>query len=115
VPLEGFAQRRLGGAQLDRGRVYRAESFGELEGAFGLGAVGEEAAGLPAHPPLQRRQPPLGEGGLEGIAVDAELAGGLPQPDLAGQGVRLLGQLPLLPVGAGLREGVAAKPTALAW
>jgi hypothetical protein len=39
VPLEGFAQRRPGGAQLSGGRVHRAESLGELEGAFGLGAV----------------------------------------------------------------------------
>jgi hypothetical protein len=46
--VEGFAQRRPGGAQLGRGRVHRAESLGELEGAFGLGAVGQEAAGLPA-------------------------------------------------------------------
>jgi hypothetical protein len=30
---------------------------------------------------------PLGEGGLEGVAVDAELAGSLPHPDLAGQGI----------------------------
>jgi hypothetical protein len=45
--------------------------------------------------------------------VDAELAGRLPQPDLAGQGVGGLGQLPTLPVGAGLGEGVAAHPAAL--
>jgi hypothetical protein len=73
VAGEGFAQRRPGGAQLGRGRVHRAEAFGELEGAFGLGAVGEEPAGLPAHPPLQRRQAPLLERGGEGVAVDAEL------------------------------------------
>jgi hypothetical protein len=48
VPLEGLAQRRPGGAQLGGGGVHRAESLGEQEGALGLGAVGEEAAGLPA-------------------------------------------------------------------
>jgi hypothetical protein len=36
------------GAQLGGGRVHQAESFGELEGALGLGAVGQEAARLPA-------------------------------------------------------------------
>jgi hypothetical protein len=92
VPVEGFAQRRPGGAQRER--------------ALGFGAVGEEAAGLPAHPALLRRQAPRGEGGGEGVAVDAELAGGLPEPDLAGQGMGLLGQLPLLPVGGRLREAV---------
>jgi hypothetical protein len=40
VAGEGFPQRRPGGAEL----------LGELEGALGLGAVGEEAAGLPAQP-----------------------------------------------------------------
>jgi hypothetical protein len=39
--------------------------------------------------------------------VDAEPAGDLPQADLVGKVVGLLGQLPLLPVGTGLREGVA--------
>ena len=95
------------------GGVDAAELLGERVGAFGLGAVGEEAAGLPAHPPLRRRQAPLGEGGGEGVAVDAELAGGLPQPDLVGELVGGLGQLTLLPVGAGLGEGVAAQPAAL--
>jgi hypothetical protein len=83
------------------GGVDAAELFGELEGAFGFGPVGPEAAGLPAHPPLRRRQLPSGEGGGEGVAVDAELAGGLPQPDLVGELVGGLGQLALLPVGAG--------------
>jgi len=46
----------------------------------------------------------LGEGGLEGVTVDAQLLGGLPQPDLAGELVGTLGQLPVLPVDAGLRE-----------
>ena len=37
--------------------------------------------------------------------MDAELAGGLPQPDLAGELVGLLGQLPPLPqaLGSGKR------------
>jgi hypothetical protein len=39
--------------------------------------------------------------------VHAELAGGLPQPDLAGELVGLLGQLPPLPQDTGLGEGVA--------
>jgi hypothetical protein len=78
VAGKGFAQRRPGGAQLLSGGVDAAELFGELEGTFGFGPVGEEPAGLPAHPPLRRRQAPLGEGGGEGVAVDAELAGGLP-------------------------------------
>jgi hypothetical protein len=47
VPLEGFAQRRPGGAELGRSRV-DAELFGELEGAFGLATVDQEPAGLPA-------------------------------------------------------------------
>jgi hypothetical protein len=42
--------------------------------------VSKQLAGLPAHPPLQRRQAPLGEGGLQRVAVNGELAGGLPQP-----------------------------------
>jgi hypothetical protein len=45
---------------------------------------------------------PVGEGGLEGVAVDAEPAGGLSQPDLAGELVGLLGQLPPLPQDTGL-------------
>jgi hypothetical protein len=62
---EGFAQRRPGGGQLLGGGVDAAQAFGELEGAFGFGAVGEEAAGLPARwwrscPPLLRS--PLGYG-----------------------------------------------------
>jgi hypothetical protein len=36
------------GAGLGRGRIHRAESFGELEGALSFGTVCEEAAGLPA-------------------------------------------------------------------
>jgi hypothetical protein len=97
------------------GGVDAAELFGELEGAFGLGPVGQEAAGLPAHPPLRRGQVPVGEGGGEGVAVDAELAGGLPQPDVVGELVGLFGQLTVLPVGAGLGEAVAAQAAALGW
>jgi hypothetical protein len=97
MPGKRLAQRRPNGAQLGRGRVDRAESFDKGEGVLGLGAVGQEAAGLPAHPPLQRRQAPLGEGGPERVTVDAEPLGVLPQPDLAGQGVGLLGQFALLP------------------
>jgi hypothetical protein len=48
VAGEGFAQRRPGDAQLGGGGVHAAQLLGELEGAFGLGAVGKEAAGLPA-------------------------------------------------------------------
>jgi hypothetical protein len=95
------------------GSVDTAELLGQLEGAFGFGPVGEEAAGLPAHPTIRQRQVPLGEGGLEGVAMDTELAGGLPHPDLPGQGVGGLGQLPALPVAAGLGEAVAAQPAAL--
>jgi hypothetical protein len=86
------------------GGVDAAELLRQGEGAFGLGPAGEEAAGLPAHPPLRHGQLPLGEGGLEGVTVDAQLLGGLPQPDLAGELVGTLGQLPVLPVDAGLRE-----------
>jgi hypothetical protein len=71
VATEGLAQRGSGGAQLSGGGVDAAELFGELEGAFGLAAVRKKAAGLAAHPPLRRRQAPLGEGGGEDVAVDA--------------------------------------------
>jgi hypothetical protein len=68
------------------------------------------AASPPAAPaeagPTGRRRP-------SGRRVDAELAGGLPQPDLARELVGLLGQLAVLPVGAGLWEAVAAQPAAL--
>jgi hypothetical protein len=39
VTVEGFAQRRPGRAQLGCGRVHRAESLGELEGALGLSPI----------------------------------------------------------------------------
>jgi hypothetical protein len=55
----------------------------------------------------------VGEGGGEGAAVDAELVGGLPQPDLIGELVGGLSQLPALPVHARRGEGVAPKPAAL--
>ena len=45
---KGFAQRRPGGAQLLSSGIDAAELLGQLEGAFGLAAVGQEAAGLPA-------------------------------------------------------------------
>ena len=64
VASEGFAQRRPGGAELGGGGVDAAELFGELEGAFGLGAVGEKALGCPP-PSLLGMQGPLvgvGEG-----------------------------------------------------
>jgi hypothetical protein len=48
MPLEGFTQRRPGRVQLLGGGVDAAELFGERECPLGLGAVGEEAAGLPA-------------------------------------------------------------------
>jgi hypothetical protein len=41
--------------------------------------------------------------------VDAELAGGLPQPALAGELVGLLGQLPILPVGTRLGKVLARR------
>ena len=46
----------------------------------------------------------MGEGGLEGVTVDAQLLGGLPQSDLASELVGPLGQLLVLPVDAWLRE-----------
>jgi hypothetical protein len=71
VAGEGLAQRRPGGAQFLSGSVDAAQLLGQRVGALGFGPVGEEAAGLPAHPPLQRRQAPLGEGGLD-RAIEAD-------------------------------------------
>jgi hypothetical protein len=51
VAVEGFAQRRPSGAQLLSSGIDAAELLGQLEGAFGLGAVGQEPAGLPARRP----------------------------------------------------------------
>jgi hypothetical protein len=48
--MEGFAQRRPAGAQLDGGGVDAAEPLSEGEGAVGFGAVDKEPAGLPPHP-----------------------------------------------------------------
>jgi hypothetical protein len=48
VAAERLAQGRPGGAQLLGGGIDAAESLGQGEGAFGLGPVGQEAAGLPA-------------------------------------------------------------------
>jgi hypothetical protein len=56
---EGLAQRWPGRAQFGRGGVDAAQLFGQRVGPLSFGAVGEEAAGLPAHPPLQRRQAAL--------------------------------------------------------
>jgi hypothetical protein len=55
VAGEALAQRRPGGVQLGRGGVDAAQLLGELEGAFGLGPVGQEAAGLPAQVALSGR------------------------------------------------------------
>jgi hypothetical protein len=46
-----------GRAQLSGGGVDAAELLGEGGGAFGLAAVGQEAAGLPAHPLLGMPRP----------------------------------------------------------
>jgi hypothetical protein len=62
VASEGFAQRGPGGPQLLGGGVDAAELLGELEGAFGLGAVDQEAAGLPAHPLLGLQGPMVAAG-----------------------------------------------------
>jgi hypothetical protein len=48
VAGEGLAQRRPGGPEFGRGGIHATQPLGELEGAFGLGSVGQEAAGLPA-------------------------------------------------------------------
>jgi hypothetical protein len=66
MPLEGFPQRRPGGAELGCGGVDAAELLGELEGAFGFAAVGQEAAGLPAQPALGHANVPLGCGSMTG-------------------------------------------------
>jgi hypothetical protein len=44
------------------GGVDAAELFGELEGPLGLGPVGQEPAGLPAHPPLGLQGPMVAAG-----------------------------------------------------
>jgi hypothetical protein len=45
-----------------RSSLTPAQPLGELEGAFGFGAVGEEAAGLPAHSLLGMQGPLVGVG-----------------------------------------------------
>jgi hypothetical protein len=87
VAGEGFAQRRPGGAQLGRGGVNAAEPLGELEGAFGLGPVGKEPAGLPAHPPRST----IGCSALAHPRVSAVAAASIQRP---------LGRRPV-PVAAG--------------
>jgi hypothetical protein len=65
VPLEGFAQRRPGCAQLGGGGVDAAQLLGQRVGPLSFGPVGEEAAGLPAHPAAGHARAPLvavGEG-----------------------------------------------------
>jgi hypothetical protein len=64
VAGEGLEQRRPGRPQLLRGGVDTAELLGQGEGAFGLRAIGQEAAGLPAHPLLGLQGPmvAVGEG-----------------------------------------------------
>jgi hypothetical protein len=44
-----LAQRRPGSPKLGGRRIDAAQPLSELEGALGLGPVGQEAAGLPAH------------------------------------------------------------------
>jgi hypothetical protein len=48
MPGERLAQRRPGSPQLGRSGIDAAQPLREREGAFGLGPVGQEAAGLPA-------------------------------------------------------------------
>jgi hypothetical protein len=66
VAGEGFAQRRPGGVEL----------LGELEGALGLGAVGEEPAGLPAQVALLGRGRPCGSPGARPIPLAGARAPG---------------------------------------
>jgi hypothetical protein len=54
---EGFAQRRPGRPQLLGGGIHAAEPLGKPVGAFGLGPVGQESAGLPAHSLLGMQRP----------------------------------------------------------
>jgi hypothetical protein len=54
-----LAQRRPDGAQLGRGSVDAAQPLGQSEGAFGLGAVGQEAARLSAYPAAGQAKAPL--------------------------------------------------------
>jgi hypothetical protein len=51
---EGSAQRPPAVSQRSRGRIEAAEPLGQGKGVFGLCAVGEEVAGLPAHPWLEQ-------------------------------------------------------------
>jgi hypothetical protein len=54
VAGERLPQRRPGSPKLLRCGVDAAQPFGQGEGAFGLVAVGQEPAGLPAHPTVTR-------------------------------------------------------------
>jgi hypothetical protein len=62
VPVEGFAQRRPGSPKLLSGGVDAAQPLSQPEGPLGLGAIREEAAGLPAHPPLGLQGPMVAAG-----------------------------------------------------
>jgi hypothetical protein len=74
VAGEGLAERWPGGAQLIRGGVDAAQSLGELEGAFGFGPVGEEAAGLPVQRVAVVSAPLLGSalGNERAVGADIE-------------------------------------------
>jgi hypothetical protein len=74
VAGEGFAQRRPGGAQLGGGGVDAAELLGQRVGPLSFGAVGEEAAGLPAQRVAVVPGPLLGSAlGNERGAVEADV------------------------------------------
>ena len=62
VAGEGLVQRRPSGAELGRGRVDAAQPLGQGEGAFDLGPIRVEPAGLPAHPLLGIQGPLVGAG-----------------------------------------------------
>jgi hypothetical protein len=59
------------------GGVNAAQLFGELEGALGFAAVGEEPAGLPAHPPLGQQ---VLEAGGDGYILQKRTAARRPVP-----------------------------------
>jgi hypothetical protein len=74
VAGEGFAQRRPGDPELLSGGIHATEPLGQGEGAFGLGAVGEEGAGLPAQRlprMLRNRRQQLDEADVAALAAHA--------------------------------------------
>jgi hypothetical protein len=80
-----LAQRRPGGAEFGCGRVDTAQLLGELVGAFGLGPVGKEAAGLPAQRVAIVPAPLLGSAlGNEPVPSEADV-----EPDAATAPMRL--------------------------